>query len=389
MSDDDVKVLCRNAVAKHAPPNLLLLAAAVHDRYRPSRAVDSVALSSGGALLVNPDFARRAEPEAVAAAILHLLLHLFLGHRERRGERDEARWRLASCLVVNQALVEDGAAPEDVATLPFAYGGPLTVDAVYAWLNTAERRATARAGPLLCAPESWCSACACNDEPADATPIDAALALAPAMADACGAGASVTARLLAPPPPRLDWRALLRLAVARARGTSGRAAQTYLRPSRRQHLVQDVIVPGWRADEPRLGILVDASGSMQDDAIAAVVAELRAMARAFPAARFWLASHTDRVCWQGWIDPARTAAVAAAVGFSGGTDPHPAYDALGRAGRFDAVVHFTDGLFFGPWPEPPATARWIIGLCEGARALARPPARASVIECTRPASEGP
>ncbi|BCJ73937.1 hypothetical protein CS0771_34810 [Catellatospora sp. IY07-71] len=81
--------------------------------------------------------------------------------------------------------------------------------------------------------------------------------------------------------PTVDWRQALAGAVREAAAWAGGAVDyTYQRPSRRGAALPRVVLPSLRRPLPRVAIVIDTSGSMSDDDLAAVLAEVGGVLRA-------------------------------------------------------------------------------------------------------------
>jgi predicted metal-dependent peptidase len=388
---------CVRAVLRHAHayPHLLLVHALLRSRYLEDGEVATLELNVDGTLRVNPAFVFRTEPGVLAGVIFHTMLHVVLDHARRRGHRPEEPWWLAADMVINAALQADRIDLPGRAVLPpNEYEGPLQVEPLADYLATESDEAPSAARkhrPLTAGcgvPEGWADAGLGEEgRRALAEAMGEAFGLARSMG--AGTGTSAVLDLMAPQPPRLDWKTILRHGVSLARATTHRDRQSFTRPDRRQQLDDGIILPGWRSEEIRLAVVVDVSGSMARDWVARIVAEVGAIARSLPGARLWLATHTDKVCWSGWITTGGLPGdlVTRAFGWTGGTDPDPVYRSAGQAGRFDALVHFTDGQFPSEsWPVPPRGARLVVGAFgdPDAGALGTVPPGTTVIPCTHP-----
>ncbi len=80
--------------------------------------------------------------------------------------------------------------------------------------------------------------------------------------------------------PVVDWRQVLTGAVREAVAWAGGAVDyTYRRPSRRSAALRGVVLPSLRRPLPRVAIVVDTSGSMGDDELAAALAEVTGVLR--------------------------------------------------------------------------------------------------------------
>src|SRR5690606_38129745 len=75
--------------------------------------------------------------------------------------------------------------------------------------------------------------------------------------------------------PRVPWQPLLSGAVRRGIGwAAGRGDYTYQRPSRRAGSVPGVVLPGQHRQVPRISIVVDTSGSVDDELLAQALGEV-------------------------------------------------------------------------------------------------------------------
>jgi predicted metal-dependent peptidase len=80
--------------------------------------------------------------------------------------------------------------------------------------------------------------------------------------------------------PRVDWRRALRSHVYRAVNIiMGKDDYTYCRPSRRQSVMGNVILPSTCAHAPRTVIVMDTSGSISDEQLDQAVAEVNGILR--------------------------------------------------------------------------------------------------------------
>ena len=171
--------------------------------------------------------------------------------------------------------------------------------------------------------------------------------------------------------PTIPWQPLLAGAVRRAIGwAAGRGSYTYSRPSRRASSVPNVVMPGQQRAVPRISIIVDTSGSVDDTMLARALGEVDGVIAALgvPGSHLTLYSvdaavHTVRKL--------RTARDAKLVG-AGGTDMRIGLRAVeDERPRPDVVIVFTDGGT--PWPaSPPPGAAVIVALLTHPATVATP-----------------
>lgn len=167
--------------------------------------------------------------------------------------------------------------------------------------------------------------------------------------------------------PVVDWRRLLATAVRRGLAVAaGRVDYSYSRPSRRTSAVPGVVLPTMRRPAPRVAVVVDTSGSVDEVMLGQALAEVAGLLRQLGAAARGdavrliacdaQAHHAQRV-----LD-ARDVQLLG----GGGTDMRVGLDAAcALRPAPDLVVVLTDG--HTPWPAaPPATARVVVGLLDSA-----------------------
>ncbi|MEV1053797.1 VWA-like domain-containing protein [Streptomyces sp. NPDC049887] len=161
--------------------------------------------------------------------------------------------------------------------------------------------------------------------------------------------------------PTVDWRGALSGAVRAAAGWAGGAVDyTYRRPSRRTPALRGVVLPSLRRPLPRVTVVVDTSGSMGEDELAAAMAEITGVLRE-------VGVRGDRVTVLACDADVHTVSrVASAdqveLAGGGGTDMRVGIGAaLARPGRPDFVVVLTDG--HTPWPDAePSSCRVVAAL---------------------------
>ena len=168
-------------------------------------------------------------------------------------------------------------------------------------------------------------------------------------------------------PSRTDWRRVLAAVIRRAVAmAAGSVDYTYRKPSRRSHTVgtgERAILPSLFRPVIEVAIVCDTSGSMDDDALASVLAEVEAII-----ARTGLRAHgVAALAVDTEVHESRRVRRGADVRLAGGggTDMGAGIAAaVARRPRPDVIVVLTDG--FTPWPEqPPSGVRVVVGLIEG------------------------
>jgi predicted metal-dependent peptidase len=163
--------------------------------------------------------------------------------------------------------------------------------------------------------------------------------------------------------PTVSWQRVLASAVRRGLAdVSGRVDFTYRKPSRRSSVAGSVILPSLRQPLPKVAMVLDTSGSMNDHLLAQSLAEVQGVLRGLGVGR----RHLNIVCCDAQAFEAQKVMQARDVELlgGGGTDMGAG---LAKAAeirpRPDLIVVLTDGQT--PWPtEPPRGIRVIVGLMD-------------------------
>ncbi|MBX3089866.1 MAG: hypothetical protein KF772_04705 [Cryobacterium sp.] len=181
--------------------------------------------------------------------------------------------------------------------------------------------------------------------------------------------------------PRVPWESLLSGAVRRAIGwAAGRGEYTYSRPSRRSSTIRGVVLPGQKRPVPRVSVIVDTSGSVDDELLARALGEVDGAISALgiPGANITIYSVDAAVHT---IAKVRHALDARLVG-AGGTDLRIGLKAaeLERP-RPEVIIVFTDGDT--PWPTNPPPGSTVIAAILGRHQDELPPTPtwATRVEC--------
>ncbi|MFF9149466.1 VWA-like domain-containing protein [Streptomyces sp. NPDC014861] len=171
--------------------------------------------------------------------------------------------------------------------------------------------------------------------------------------------------------PTVDWRTALAGAVREAVAwASGAVDYTYRRPSRRTSALGGrVVLPSLRRPLPRVAIVVDTSGSMGEEELAAALAEVSGVLREVGVGGNRVAV---LACDADVHAVSRVTGVdQIALAGGGGTDMTVGIRAaLAAQDRPNIVVVMTDG--FTPWPDEPLSCRLVAALI-GPDAPAPPP----------------
>jgi predicted metal-dependent peptidase len=175
--------------------------------------------------------------------------------------------------------------------------------------------------------------------------------------------------------PKVNWRAVLAAELRRAVAeVSGAVDYSYRRPSRRSAVAGPVVLPALRRPVPEVAVVCDTSGSMTEDLLAMVLAEVEGLLRALGLARQVRVLACDTA-----VAPAQRVSSARQVELigGGGTDMSAGIGAAAALRPRPAVtVVLTDG--YTPWPAAaPKGMRVVVGLL-GESAPEAPPWTRSV-----------
>lgn len=358
---------------------------------RQTKIRSTAAVSDRGVMYANVEFfAAKSNPEA-SFVIIHEAMHLLLRHHERCAGRIPRIWNIAGDLVINEAIPSlfqnpiTGLFDTELVRTPSdalwrerdAKWIPpgLTTEATYDHLMKKALEELEKMGNEGASPGAGCGVEsdaklggeAGDDASGDAGENAEAAGLSPdewraivnlvaSNAQAAGNEARALKPLLHRPPARVAWSALLRRMAAQAAAVVGRDFSTWNRRSQRSPA--RIMLPGTRANETALAVVIDASGSISDDDLSQMVSETQAAVDATSVPAF-LVVHDAAVFSSGWIRPSGSHdAVAKHVGGRGGTLFVPAYTRVAaEKKRFSALIHFTDGMPCEPWPGKPVNCR--------------------------------
>ena len=165
--------------------------------------------------------------------------------------------------------------------------------------------------------------------------------------------------------PVVDWRQMLRTAVLRATQLApGVGSHTYRRPSRRHPIdsSNNVVFPRSVTLRPRVGIVIDTSGSMREENLNAALTEVQGILRAVACQDVSVfACDTQSYGAQKII-----AADHVVLTGGGGTDMGEGiYAALEASPPAEVIIVLTDGDT--PWPKDRPSVPVVVALVDGER----------------------
>jgi len=158
--------------------------------------------------------------------------------------------------------------------------------------------------------------------------------------------------------PKVDWRRVLAAEIRKGVSTvTGRVDYTYRRPSRRAHATPGIILPALERPVPEVAVVVDTSGSMSEEQLARILAEIDGVLKGVGLAR----GQVRVLSVDAAVKSVRRVSSASAVQLvgGGGTDMAAGLEAVGKLRpRPSVVVVLTDGLT--PWPAAAPKAMQVV-----------------------------
>lgn len=386
---------------------------------------ETYAISADGHLSINPKWYASQRPDERIFELAASMMTFVLRHHDRgvalgmvdpktggpiQGQEWEHQlWNRARAMVVNQPLRDDnvGRPPADAIFPPAGYGGSLDAESLYYYLLKNEPKPPPQdgdgdgegdgqgqqppqpphAGGQTQPPQNPGEKEDQSDgeggdgnAPQTGQPGEGSGGFGPDDIDQMRRAMEAAARqagtgthcveALRPKRERTNYRSVIPAGMdVASTEASERTQNTYGRASRREAFDPAMILPGKIGSDPSVCVVIDFSGSCQHFA-QRFADHAQKVATDYPNVSVLLIAHTDRVTFKSWLKPGGDSAkLEEASKRSGGTLFQPAYEAAkeaakGRAlpgGRFDALVHFTDGENGAEWPQPPAR-RLVVGL---------------------------
>ncbi|MFZ3496585.1 DUF2201 family putative metallopeptidase [Streptomyces sp. 5.8] len=342
-----------------------------------SRRVPTMAVDRHWRCYVSPGFVDRTSEEELAAVWVHEVSHLLRDHHGRgdrvarehglTGPGERLRMNIAADFEINDDAYGDGLVRPERAVQPKAVGlpegelmeeyltqfglGPHTQH--MAWLDCGSGADGLEREWDLGAD----GADGLSEQERDAVRFRVAQGITGRPGRASRGWKRWAEEVFHPPQP---WRELLGAAVRSATSGSGAGDDyTYSRPSRRSAGVPGAVLPSLRRRPPRVGVVIDTSGSVSDAELGSALLEVTAISRAVGGRR-------DLVTVVPCDASARIAhPLCRAEGIpllgGGGTDLRTGFaTALRSAPRPDVIVVLTDGQT--PWPSTRPPCRTVVGL---------------------------
>ena len=307
------------------------------------------AATNGKRVLYNPEFVSDLTDEQLKFLVAHECMHPMLEHNFRRQSRDPKKWNMAADYVINQLLVDEGIGK-------FIDGGCLNKDLYDAGQGVSEQIYTllpdqgeggggdgiGGTGQDLEDGEGTA-----QDQAQEAAEWKVKVAQAAQAAKMMGKLSAGMARLVdSILNPTVDWREVLQKFVTKHKTDE----RSFSRPNRR-FLSQGLYMPS-RSGEVMgpIAFLVDCSGSVDDEQLAQMAAEIRMVHEDLRPEKLHVVYFDSTVSHYECYGPDDSLDIRFHGG--GGTDVRAAFDYLDQQGHADGVVCtvvLTDG--YTPYPE--------------------------------------
>lgn len=161
--------------------------------------------------------------------------------------------------------------------------------------------------------------------------------------------------------PVVPWQKILAGMVRHAMAdVAGMTNFTYQRPSRRATVTREIVFPALRKPTPNVAVVLDTSGSMGEDALSHILAEVSGILKSAGA------TGVDAIVTDASVKSARRVFKAGQIDLQGGggTDMRVGIQhALSRPVKPHIIIVLTDG--YTPWPDGPVGARVVAGIIGG------------------------
>ena len=308
------------------------------------------ACTNGKRVLDDPQFVSNLSDDQLKFLVAHECMHPMLEHNFRRQSRDPKKWNMAADYVINQLLVDEGIGK-------FIEGGCLNKALYDAGQGVSEQIYTLLpedagddgAGPGIggTGQDLEDGEGTASDQAQAAAEWKVKVAQAAQAAKMMGKLSVGMARLVdSILNPTVDWRDVLQKFVIKHKTDE----RSFARPNRR-FLSQGLYMPSRTGERMRaIAFLVDCSGSISDDILAQMAAEVRTVHEDLRPEKLHVVYFDAEVTHYDCFLPDDTVTISFHGG--GGTDVRTAFNFLDDEGHSDdlaCTIVLTDG--YTPYPE--------------------------------------
>lgn len=298
-------------------------------------------------MYINPEMFFEYPSEVQIGIAQHEIWHVILNHQERKYNRDHELFNVACDLAINKNLVPDKFLPPQGCfydKAPFNLPKGLVAEEYYKKILEDENLKQ-KIGSFL----GKGTVIVIDDHgvwrvEGDDSGIDPELVkeMVKKAVEKCGGIGNVPGNIQTIvsdiiQPAKIDWRSVLQMFVNK--NVRGKREQTWSRFSKR---LPGLVKGRKKAMIPKLGILIDASGSISDDQLEAFHSEVYHIHKRGVPVRIVVFDHIvhDEYEYEGKFHEVKG---------RGGTDFRPPFEAIEKIRDISAVVCLTDGE--GPFPE--------------------------------------
>ncbi len=319
----------------------------LHADIVPSREIP-LAATDGERVYVNPEVASTLPPEQFDALLLHEVLHAALSHVQRKGPREKKKWNRAANLVVNGLVATSGLPLPPDATRD-DHLERLSVEEIYSVLEESDGDTADGDDDLLEGPPS--DAPGNSQSKPDNRHWTQALAQARSIEAMQGKGSDplgLHRDLLRLTPARLDWKSQLWRFLARTPVDFGGFDRRFVGRGLYLEALDD--------ESLRATIAVDTSGSVDEDAVQALVGEVQGVLGAYPHVHATLYYADTELYGPYELQPGGS--IPTPQG-GGGTDFRPFFAKVSED-EPDVAIYLSDG--YGDFPElpPRCPVLWVV-----------------------------
>jgi predicted metal-dependent peptidase len=334
--------------------------------------------TDGYHIFFNPAWVSTLDLPACMGVVAHEVLHVLLGHADRRGDRDPELWNIAADHAVNLLLRDQGFALPAGGLEDASFRG-LTSEAIYDRLLERQReraaagkddetgaagRPSARLPDSrdLLDPNDLRAADLRDDDAPDAE--NRRLIRRQLLGEMRRALHGTTSGFFADEielarEGRIDWRLLLRRFLFDRVRSDWRSY-----PYSKRWIHRGLYMPSVGIESPgHLVIAIDTSGSVSNRSLAQTFAEVRALRDVFPCELTVIQCDAaiQQIEHYAAEDGTSVPAIQSAQG-RGGTDFRPVFDWLGNEAvtAHVALLYFTDGYGRFPQGPPPWPTIWLV-----------------------------
>ena len=342
--------------------------------------------TDGYHIFFNPTWVSELEDNEIQGVVAHEVLHVIFGHPDRRGNREHHKWNVACDLAINLLLEAEGQALPITGLLDRRYRG-MSADQIYAELpdsssaeidrfqahqdgieTTAVRqgmRGTPRIGnaigaDLLGPDDVRIRPLQDNDAPDLQSRRELRRQLVDEMRSSLHGNSSAMIRqeIDLAKSSAINWQAMLRNWLTERVKSDW---STY--PFAKKHLWRGFYLPSVGIQAPgHIVFAIDTSGSMSQEDIADIAAEVRSLRETFHSRLTVIQSDASiqKVDEYEADDPTPVPQKTTAMG-RGGTDFRPVFTFVeNHQGTPQLLIYATDGYGTFPTYRPEVTCLWVL-----------------------------